>query len=272
MSARASSGSRNTERLAARRRARRRRALVVLVILILVLIGAALYGLRQSAVRVSHIAVFGADPSLATYATDAMQGFYFGIIPRDSIFFLPEGQIRSDILAANSDIAAVSIFRSSLNSISINVDMRTGVARWCGTAPTPNVPASCYLFDPNGVIYAPFASTTETLNPFMLYAPLAGSTTQPLGATIADAADLPSTFDFARQLATLGSAVTAVDIHDGQVDDYLASGTRISYVLGDEQNAYTALVSAQTDFSLTDGSVEYVDLRFDGKVYLKKKE
>ena len=50
----------------------------------------------------------------------------------------------------------------------------------------------------------------------------------------------------------------------------MTSGTRITYVLGDEQNAFAALSSAQSDFNLSDGSVDYVDLRFDGKMYLKK--
>ena len=52
----------------------------------------------------------------------------------------------------------------------------------------------------------------------------------------------------------------------------LVLGTRVTYVLGDEQNAFTALTSARDDLNLADGSLEYVDLRFDGKVYLKKKE
>jgi hypothetical protein len=44
------------------------------------------------------------------------------------------------------------------------------------------------------------------------------------------------------------------------------------YVLGSEQEAFTALVSAKDSLSLSDGSVDYVDLRFSGKVYVKRKE
>ena len=78
-------------------------------------------------------------------------------------------------------------------------------------------------------------------------------------------------FNFARQLDTLGSPVTKVVLRDDEVDDYLASGTRITYVLGHENIAFTALVSARGNMNLADGSLEYIDLRFDGKVYLKKK-
>ena len=258
--------------MTARRRARRRRAVFALVVLVGVLFAGAVYGLRQSAVRISHIEVFGADDSFSAYATDAMQGRYLGIIPRDSIFFFPEERIRADILAAHQDIAAVSIFRIGFDGLSIKVDRRTALTRWCGLAPTAGVEEYCYIFDAGGVIFAAAASTTQTVNSFILYAPLVGDTLEPLGASIAGAEQLPATFDLARQLGTLGSPVSSIIIHDGEVEDHLASGTRITYLLGNEQNAFTALVSAKDNLNLADGSITYVDLRFDGKVYLKKKE
>jgi hypothetical protein len=230
------------------------------------------YGLRQSAVRISHVEVFGADASFATYASDAMQGYYLGVIPRDSIFFFPEGDIRAAILAAHPDIAAISIFRSGLTGLSIKIDSRAPIARWCGLAPTPSVDEYCYVFDASGIIFAAAASTTQTVNTFSLYAPLVGDASEPLGASIAYAEKLPGTFDFARQIVTLGSAVSSIVIHDGEVDDILTDGVRLTYVLGNEQNAFTALISAHENFNLTDGSVSYIDLRFDGKVYVKRKE
>ena len=56
-----------------------------------------------------------------------------------------------------------------------------------------------------------------------------------------------------------------------EVNDYLESGTRVTYVLGNEENAFTALASSKDTLNFSDGSLEYVDLRFDGKVYLKRK-
>ena len=244
--------------------------------------GSVVYGLWQDAVRISHIDVFGADASFASYATNAMRGSYFGIIPRDSIFFFPESRIRADILADHPGIAAISIFRSGLTSISIKVNDRAPIARWCGLAPTAGVDEYCYIFDANGVLFAAAdATSTPTINSFKLYAPLEGTTLdsvtmnqlEPLRATLAHAELLPDVFDLARQLTTFGSSVATIVItSDEEVNDYLASGTRITYVLGHEQNAFTALVSARANMNLADGSVDYVDLRFDGKVYLKRKE
>ena len=266
-----SSEGRGNERFTARRRLRRRRALIAFGVLLIIGIGAGIYGLWQNAVRISHIEVFGGDPSLVTYATNAMQGSYFGIIPRDSIFFFPASSIRTDILSARSDIGAISLFRNGFTGLSIKVNDRVPIARLCGLAPTFGVEEYCYVFDANGYIFSVMATSTPTLNTFTLYAPLAGDTQEPLRATIAYAEKLPSVFDFARQLDTLGSRIAKVVVRDDEVDDYLVSGTRITYVLGHEQDAFTALVSAKGNLNLADGSLEYVDLRFDGKVYLKKK-
>lgn len=268
MLARASSERKGSARLAARRRTRRRRIVLAFGVLLFAVCGALIYGLRQEAVRISHIEVFGTDVPVESAAASALEGYYLGLIPRDSIFFFPEERIRASVLKADTGVLAVSIFRKGFDGLSIKVAERVPVGRWCGVSLGAG---DCYLYDASGYIYAE-ATTTAAVNPFALYAPLAGEASEPLRATIADADDLPSTFDFARQLAAFGSPVTKIVIHDGEVDDHLESGTRVTYVLGDEQNAFTALTSAHGNVSLADGSVEYVDLRFDGKVYLKRKE
>ena len=286
MLGRASSAERSSltgqgERLSVRRRQRRRRGLIIFVILIILLLVALIWCLWQSSVRISRIQIYGADDSFSTYATQAMQGSYLGIIPRDSVFFFPADCIRDTILAAHPEIAAVSIFRNGLTGLSIKLDNRAPVARWCGDETRFNlensdlrlnlVSSDCYLFDAKGYLFAAAATTTQTINPFSVYAPLAGDTSEPLRATIANNEKLPSAFDFARQLTTLGASVTRIVIRSDEVDDYLASGTRITYVFGDEQNAFTALVSGRDSLNLADGSLEYIDLRFDGKMYVKKK-
>lgn len=279
MSGRASSAPQGNERFVARRRRRRRRVLIAFCIIFFLLCAGIVYELRQSAVRISHIQVFGlptgeagADQSLADIASRALQGNYFGIIPRDSIFFFPAERIRADIVAAHPDIAAVSIFRNGLTGISIKANARVPVARWCGLAPTIGVEEYCNIFDASGFIFAAAATSTQTLNPFVLYAPLEGDGLEPIRATLASAEKLPAAFDFARQISAFGSPVTQVVIRDDEVDDYLGSGTRITYVLGDEQNAFTALISSREHLNLADGSIDYVDLRFAGETYVKREK
>jgi hypothetical protein len=245
--------------------------LVAFSILFILSCGGVIYALNQSGLRISRVSIYGADQSLGALALSAMRGTYFGIIPRDSTAFFPASRIREDILSAHPDIAAVSLFRDGLEGLSIKTSERAPIARWCGLSPTEGVEAYCYVFDASGLIFSAAASTTQTMNKFVLYAPLEGGVLEPLRATIAHQHMLPAAFDFARQLDTFGSRVSSVVIHGDEVDDILESSTRVTYVLGNEQNAFTALISARGDFSLADGSLDYVDLRFDGKVYLKKK-
>ncbi len=284
MSERVSLEPRGSERLpvgrqglSERRRLRRRRVIIVLTILIFVCLGAVAHGLGQSAVRISRIDVFGADATLAAYATSAMQGWYGGIIPRDSTFFLPAARIRAGILAAHPDIAAVSIFRNGLTGLSIRVDNRVPIARWCGTPSDASFGIStstplgkdCYFFDASGVIYAT-TSTAQPLNSFTVYQSFANEDGL-IGSTLPNIGTFSAAFDFARQLETFGSSVSSIVFRNDEVDEYLQSGTRVTYVLGNEQNASTALVSARANLNLANGSIEYIDLRFDGKVYVKKR-
>lgn len=294
MSVRLSSAARGSERLAARRRRLRRRALIALGILALLSFGALIYGLWQPAVRIARIEVQGADASLETIARDALQGSYLGVIPRDSIFFFPASHIRAGILATHTDIAAVSISRIGFSGISIKTDMRVPIARWCGIAAAPSlgdsplegslpsVGSECFLFDASGFVYATateaFSSVIgsnpdKTLTPFVLFDSLQADAVVPVGATLKDADRLPAVFDFARQLGLSGPSIAVIVIRGDEVDFFLASGgPRLTYLLGSEQNAFTALVSAKGALNLSDPSLQYVDLRFPGKVYLKKKE
>ena len=278
MSGRASSAVLNTHersahvgRLAERRRLRRRRIILALFVVVAATLGGLVYGLWQHPVRISRIAIYGADQALADTAAEAMQGRYLGVIPRDSIFFYSEERIRSAILAANPAIAAISIFRNGLSGLSIKVDYRVPIAQWCGLAPVEGVTAYCYVFDANGFIFAAAATTTKTVNNFVLYAPLAGDTQEPLCAMLAHAERFPYMFEFTRRLATFGSPVEKIVLRNDEVDEYLRNGTRITYVLGSEQEAFAALTTAHENLNLADGSLDYVDLRFSGKVYSKKK-
>lgn len=272
MSERRSSAPQGSDRLAARRRRQRRRAIIATFVLLALLFSAAVYGLWQPAVRISRVEVFGGGASIMTIAKETMQGNYFGIIPRDSIIFFPASRIRADILDAHPGFAAVSISRTGLTGVSIKIDERVPIARWCGLVPTEGADEYCYVFDASGVIFAAVATTTRTVNPFSLYAPLEGAPEEPLGAGIARAELLPATFDFARQLGTFGAPIVSIVLRGDEADAFLENGTRLTYVFGREQDAYAALISARSSFNLSDGSVDYVDLRFDGKIYLKKKK
>lgn len=279
MSGRVSSTLRGSERLAARRRSRRRRAQVAFGVFSLLLCTGITYGLWQSAVRISDIQIVGAEQSFVEIARSAMQGSYLGIIPRDSIFFFPASRIREDIVTRYQNVAAVSLSRSGLTGLTVTVDTRVPVARWCGApSDTPSFDSApdCYVFDANGVVYAA-TSTMQPLNVFTIYQLLAApeesqTFNSVIGRTLLNAEKFPAVFDFARQLATFGSQISFIVFRNDEVDTYFENGARVTYLLGDEQNAFTALVSAKGQLDFSDATLKYIDARFPGKIYLKRTE
>ncbi|MDO8623847.1 MAG: hypothetical protein Q7R54_00620 [bacterium] len=270
-----------------RRRLRRRRVLALFCVLLAVLLGAFIWLTWQSSVRISHIEVSNADSRILALVQSKITGTYLGIIPRNSFFFIPEHAIRIAIIEADPGIQAVSISRTSVTSLTILLHERVPIARWCGSTSSPQaalIPTDgeyCYLFDAVGFIYAAseVSTSTQALNSFALYAPLMNDTLEPLRATLAHAKQLPDLFDFARKVSEFGSPVVTIMLRDDEVDLFLESGlsraesrgTRLTYVLGDEENAFSNLMSAKANLNLSDGSLLYVDLRFPGKVYLKRK-
>lgn len=261
-------------------------------------------GLWQPVVRVKSISFSEKNSTLMPIVNDVLAGTYADIIPRNSIFFLPIAQIRRVILSTDKTIATVSISRTRFDAIDITVNTRIPLGRWCGT-PATSTPAntitedviqsssrSCYLFDGTGFLYAltdvPVVSSTGVsvtrtststagmknivpLVPYLIYSSLVSSQQNPLFHVISNFKKLPAVFDFVKYVDTLGVHVGTVVIRGDEGDLFLDRGTRITYVLGSEQKAATLLVAVKEKLHIADKSLIYVDLRFPGKVYFKKK-
>lgn len=266
--------------------------LIALAVVLLVLGGTALWGMWQPALRVAHVTVQGStDTALQSLVERDLEGTYVHILPRNSIFFVPVAHIRADILSAYADIGAVSVSRPSLDAITVSVMPRTNAYLWCGasmpgssvdTATTtvsvnPGTDTPCYDTDPEGFIFKQVSTDSASSTPFIadkplqavrIYAPLTGEV--PIRAHLIDAPRIPVALQFARALSGIGASPVSLVVRGDEGDFYLASGTRITFVLGDESAAAERAAAALPTLNVGDGSVEYIDLRFDGKVYVKK--
>ena len=93
-----------------------------------------------------------------------------------------------------------------------------------------------------------------------------------LGASVTGAKYIPELLRFAKTLKSLGAIVTSVQLRGDEADLYTVYGTRITYVLGREQQAATLAATAFPSLTLSNNSLLYVDLRFDSKIFFKKRE
>ncbi|HEC94085.1 MAG TPA: hypothetical protein ENI56_01780 [Candidatus Kaiserbacteria bacterium] len=292
-------------RLGVRRRIIRRRKIALGFILTTFIFIFTIVMLRQPFMKITRIAVVApagiSDAVVSSIAWHSLDGSYVNIIPYSSLLFFNSGAVRNAVLKSEPTVAAVSISRKGLSSISIALEPRTALSRWCGisASSTPantllkdtDVAKRCYLFDSSGFLYRniaksalPSASSslvgklsqsiaigsTTALFPYTVYAPLTATGTPYLN-TIANESLLPHIFDFAQNIRTFHATVSAIVLRGDEVDLFLNDGTRITYVRGGERNAFSLLSSVAKNISLSDGSLQYVDLRFKDKVYFKRR-
>ncbi len=258
-----------------RRDARKKFFLIILA----ALFGVFVFGeilLWQPFLRVRTVEAQGpSSEAVRDFVLAQLTGTRFLIVPRNSIFFVPEETIRTAVLAAFPHLDAVSIVPSGLTTLVVKGTPRAEILRWCGTLETPVTP--CYQTDAQGFVFAQaLAGDHEATSSILsLYAPLTPApegTTPPVGSTIAAHEALPALIQFIKTIRGLGVDVVSVVIRGDEADLYTRAGTRITYVLGREQQAAGLAASGFSSLNLNDGSLLYVDLRFDSKLFFKKKE
>ncbi len=268
--------------LKVRRKKAKRRLLILFSVLLVVLLGVSVYVLWRPALRVQNISIAGFDAStLEPIVKDTLSGTYAWILPHDSIFFFSALRIRGAVMNAYPDIATVSVSRTGFDSIKIETTERVSAFDWCGSSADTAI-TTCYSTDEEGFIFAqslagiPDDGASTTPHTLRVYAPLDSaavldSSGTPIHSFVQNPSVIPAALRLERAIVSLGANVSSLQIRNDEADFFLVSGTRITYVLGHEEQAAQLAATAFPQINLNDGSVNYVDLRFDGKVYFKKK-
>lgn len=255
-------------RLADRRKTARRARLKAYAVVFGTLAAVALAATWLSPVRIQAVEVSGPGADLARpIAIAALDGSYAFLVPRDSTFFYPEQEIRSEILAGDPSIAAVSIRRSSLNALSISTSERAAAALWCGESAASS--STCFLTDSEGLLFAEADTASSTAAVPKIYAQLAEGG-PPVGSRIEQAYRLRDILKFLRAIEGLGIDVAHVTLAGDEAEIRAEVGTRLVYVIGAEEEAASTAASALPPLDIPSGAYDYVDLRFPGKAYAKR--
>ncbi|MEK7099624.1 MAG: hypothetical protein AAB883_00590 [Patescibacteria group bacterium] len=280
-----------------RRKKARKNTLLIILGLALFLLVALLCALWQPAFRVQTVAADGPDPEgMAAAAKEALVGTRFLLLPRNSIFFIPEHDIRAHVLAAYPAVQAVTIQATGLDALRISTVVRASSFTWCGES-VETAGATCYQADAEGLIFAeaegvgsgvvalsatstatdseaPSAKKVQivpTDSTLLVYGPLEGVEDTPVRAHVTYASALPGALKFVKGMRALGADIRSVTLRGDEIDLHTKAGTRITYVIGKEGQAAMLAGTAFPSFKINDGSIEYVDLRFDNKIYIKRK-
>jgi hypothetical protein len=254
----------------------------VLIVFFLALISGVLYLIWLPALRVNTVEAQGLEQEgIKQVATPVLWGMYPYGIPHNSIFFLPESAIRVQVLKAFPDLSAISIKPTSLHGILITGTPRESAFVWCGVSvDAPPADGMCFNADSEGLIFSAVDPVTVNASSTLrIFAPLdrdIADGQSPIRAHVAGPQRMPDVLRFVKGLRALNAPVSSVAISGDEANLYLQGPTKIRYVLGHEDEAIQLAASALPTLNLTDGSIDYIDLRFiaatttPGKVYVKR--
>lgn len=226
--------------------------------------------LWQPFMRISAVAVSGVHAEeIRTELAPYLEGTYFFALPKNSIVFYEEQSMREHVLSLYPDIAAASITRTSFTSIAVEAIPRLESFLWCGESVILPLHA-CYSVDALGLVFKERTDVQGTTT-LKVYVPLVeGQVNEPVRGIISQSGNLPRVIDVARAFQELGPEIASLEVRDDEVDMYTKSGTRITYVVGDEEDALLLAASSFPTLNFTNGTLSYVDLRFKGKAYVRK--
>ncbi|HYD93403.1 MAG TPA: hypothetical protein VEB18_03060 [Candidatus Paceibacterota bacterium] len=231
-----------------------------------------LYLLWRPEIRITQVHAVGVEDvtTVESLAKEELQGAYYHVIPRDSFFFYPKQAIEAQILAEYPTIADVRLARQGFSALTIEAVARERAFLWCGT-PEERSSLTCFETDKEGLVYAPsYATSTELLRVYAALDVASSTDPYPIRHKIIGAESIRNVLRFAENVRALSVPVRAISLRGDEADLHVGEGTRVTYVIGHEREAADNARAAFSKLNLLDGSIEYVDLRFPGKVYIKR--
>lgn len=203
-----------------------------------------------SSVQVEH-AVAHEEEAIRLAAEHVLSGSYAFVIPKRFSYLVSEGSLRAAILDAVPALQDITVEQRG-TMLRIEVEERTPVALWCAE--------ECYLIDAHG--YAFRAGTDTSLRTYRGGNPRIGETVHPAFQ------DLTRLVDAVASAA--GTPVEVVRIADSDVVATLASGGEVRFVdTGDARTLEAQVRAVLTSRAAAGKQIEYIELRFAGKVLAK---
>ncbi|MDB4983824.1 MAG: hypothetical protein JWM20_3 [Patescibacteria group bacterium] len=277
------------------RRKRRMRVLVVLLLLIIALVGAGIGFLRKPSFQISDIAVTNAKSldgnAIEISARKHISGFYALVIPKSNGLLFSKSAMNKFLLQEFPGIESVDTEFLNRNSVAISIVEKKPSYLWCTV--------QCYFVDNSGMIYENAPVFTPGF--FLGFSGITSGGTitdpsDPIRRRFASAAEFDRTLSVVNFLAAksvhvinakyLSTADSTQEIATGdgdealtvdQIGDAIVPSTAKFYILQSEGpqdvGQSLSLVLLDKDFqsklAADPGSLQYIDLRFNGKIYYK---
>ena len=204
-----------------------------------------------------------------------LQGKFLGIIPKNNFLFISQKRTASFLENNFKKIRSAAVSRKFPDSVSINIDERKAVLVWCSGE-------NCFLIDENGTAYnvADFNSPEISQN-HLLRINDTSMRDVAIGEKVIDSA-------YEQYIISIKDALKGIDQKISDSDDAYSTPSNVADEI-DVKIKNDTKVYFSTQFSLDNAihaldivlkkeipedkleSIEYIDLRSEGKVFYKFK-
>lgn len=256
---------------------KRKLKFIAILLVVGVFIGLFIYFLTSSKYQISQIKLIGVetlnDEEIIDLVSNEMRGKYLFLFPKNNILLYPSNSIYDLVKNYSHKIKSVDMYRSGLRTIKISIVERRPAYLFCQSF----VGKDCYFADEDGYIYA---SAPIFSDPVYIEFQKQVEDENVLGKRV-------SSRDSFERIKMMIMKLTEVNIDperivfmnesDLFIDTNKGWQIRVNYENDIEEsinNLATALLSdaLSEDKISSKGGLEYVDLRFDKKVFTKFRE
>jgi len=206
---------------------------------------------------------------IAAVAKTELSGSYLHLFSKANIFLYPKRKIEDDLLSSFKRFEQVSGGLEDLSVMHIKVVERQAVALWC----TSVGDADCYFIDETGFV---FAAATGTLDNLLRFEGLI-SESKPVGKNYLPSADFNKLNVFAKAFINLGAPIVDISANEeeGDFEAYVRNGGKILFNAKDFSKTLENANAILSESTINDKDfwerLNYLDLRFDNKVFYKLK-
>ena len=233
------------------------------------------------ALRITHVRVIHPSADFATdverVISEQLTGMTWWGAPRDSVFMYHGGVIQEVILSQFPIVAETRITREGADGIVAHITERTPSAYWCGDVVPPDIVfrntsetwGTCFFVDADGFIFAQ-ASTTDDVPLVRYYGALSHGS--PIGQFVAPREEFERIMWFTKEMHTADYSIVALlFVDERDVEFVLEDGTWVRILRDDSVEVVIERMRSVflTGVIDTTKEIEYVDMRFGNKVYVK---
>ncbi len=230
------------------------------------------YGTRIESLNIKSIEIVGGETinheEVKIKAEQVLEGQYIGLVPRHFAWFFPQ----EEMLAALTPIERIhniAINRTSGTDLRITFDEYTPQALWCKSLEQ----SECVFLDVNG--YAFGHSPSLTGGTFLRFIKTGSEPT--LGTAITNAETLANVKVFVSKLEEHGWYISHVEID--QVNDVflkVVGGGELKVKVSDNPqhtiDNLLVILGSEEFVHLKPGNFQYIDLRFENKIYVNEEK